>query len=654
MIQVQGVSKQYGSKLLFENADGFIGPQSRVALIGPNGAGKSTLIRLILGQETPDTGRIVRSKHLTLGHLAQEVPKYQSGTVLSEVTKLEHWLEELKKERTQLENTFASGSEDVEALERYGEVLHKLERYEESRLEAKAKEILMGMGFKVSDFHRSLTEFSGGWLMRVAFSRVLLMEPDLLLLDEPTNHLDLESLLWLESFLRDYAGAILMISHDTAFLNALSTEILEIDQKKIFQYRGNLDSYALQKAERLELLKAQHRNQQVKIEHLESFINRFKAKASKAKQAQSRVKQLEKMERIELPEERATIRFRFPTATQSGKEVITLKDVAVNFGQKHVFGNVNWTLQRKSRVAIAGINGAGKTTLLRLLSGDLDPTSGEIKFGHQVQVGYYAQLQSEALDMKSTILEELEKVAPQLPVSQVRGIAGAFLFTGDAVEKKCSVLSGGEKARVAMAKLLLSPSNFLILDEPTNHLDVESREVLMEALQDYHGTVVLVSHDRDFMAPLVDSVLELQPYVSGKKGHPQLVQFLGSYEEYVQKKMKDIEALGEQTRSLSKSEAPATAAGAGSGELGASPSNSYENRKTADREKRSAERKRVVLEEEIQKLEELKMDLESKMTHEEVLHHPDKLIQLSKEHKNCEKSLGEKITEWERIYGESS
>ena len=648
MIQLQGISKQYGSKVLLEGSDAFIGARSRVALIGANGAGKSTLIRIILGQEESDSGQVVRSRNIRFGHLAQEVPRYQSGTVLSEVMKLDPRIHELQQRKHVLEESFSEGKEDPKAFDEYGEILTELERFDESRVLARAKEILMGMGFREKDFSRPLTEFSGGWLMRVAFSRVLLSEPDLLLLDEPTNHLDLESLIWLEGFLKNYPGAILVISHDTAFLNSLVDEVLEIDQRKIYQYRGNLAACSTQKAERLMHLKAQYENQQTKIEHLQEFIDKNRAKASKATQAQSRIKQIERMEKIELPEDRSTIRFKFPPAPPSGKEVISLKGVDMHFTDKKIFDDLNWTLQRGTRLAITGVNGAGKTTLLRLLSGTLDPHGGEVKLGHGVQVGYYAQHQSETLDFSKTILDELQDTAPHLPVSQVRGIAGAFLFSGDAVEKKCSVLSGGEKARVALAKLLLAPSNFLILDEPTNHLDKDSREVLLEALKNYAGTVCLVSHDRDFIGPLVTSVLEVKPGATPQQPS-EAIQLLGSYDDYLRKKLEEVAAqkgdrnLAPKAQKASKNT---------STPLPPTPSTEEKPRRDDNRERRIKEKKQAKIEQDILTLEKEKQEIDLAFIQQSGSFTPGESQRLTKRRGELDRALAEKEKEWEETFVE--
>lgn len=639
MLHLQDISKQYGSKVLFTGAEAHFGHRSRVALIGPNGSGKSTLIRIIMNQEQADTGRVTRAQHLAIGHLAQEVPKFSGRSVLEEVMRVSDRRVELKQAKQEFEESFEKSEPTTEHLDRYGRILEELEHLDEYRLESKAKEILGGMGFKPTDLSRSLTEFSGGWLMRVALSRVLLMDPDLLLLDEPTNHLDLESLLWLEQFLLSFQGAILLVSHDTEFLNRIASEVLEIDQKKLWSYRGNLEAYAEQKRQRLELLKAQYQSQQAKISEIEDFVARFGAKATKARQAQSRLKQLDKMELIELPEDRASVRFRFPPAPHSGKEVITVSHARLAYGEKTVFRDLDWVIRRGSRVAIVGVNGAGKTSLLRMLAGRLEPSGGSVKMGHMVQPGYYAQLQAERLNLNNTILQELEMVAPDMAISRVRAIAGAFLFTGDAVEKKCAVLSGGEKARVALAKLLLSPANFLILDEPTNHLDVESRGVLLDALQDFEGTLCLVSHDRAFVSPLVDSVLEIEPSPQGSR----VTQLLGGYEDYLAKKTAAIVEARKSNTHLSK-EGPSTGApSVVKSEPNSKPkgaSNNQRNAWTKERDQAEAEITRI--EAELARLREILAD---PATYED----KSKSMALAEQLRLAEQSMNQKLSRWEEV-----
>ncbi|NBU22074.1 ABC transporter ATP-binding protein, partial [bacterium] len=402
-------------------------------------------------------------------------------------------------------------------------------------------------------------------------------------------------------------------------------------------YRGNIDSFVSQKQERLAVLKSQYEGQQAKIAEIERFVARFGAKATKARQAQSRLKQLEKMDLIEMPEDRSSIRFRFPPAPHSGKEVVTIKNAGLRFGEKNIFKDLNWVIQRGSRVAIVGVNGAGKTSFLRLLSQELMPTQGEVKFGHAVEVGYYAQIQAESLNMNQTILQELEAVAPDLPVSRVRGIAGAFLFSGDAVEKKCAVLSGGEKARVALAKLLLSPSNFLILDEPTNHLDVNSRGVLLEALEDYEGTLCIVSHDREFMKPLVDTVLEIIPQSESNQGS-QVIALVGSYEDYLERKIKEASARlsdSSSSKKLQKDTAPADQSVMKKG-----PSNN---------QIRSWERERDSLEGEISRLEARQVELHQLLANEKTYQDKEFSLKLMEEQRVLTQTLNDKMSRWETL-----
>jgi ATP-binding cassette subfamily F protein 3 len=646
MLHLHGITKQYGSKLLFEEAEAHLGYRSRVALIGPNGAGKSTLIRIVLGLESQDAGSISRASHLSIGHLAQEVPKFSDRTVLAEVMRLGGRREDLLKAKDELEQAFADPSkgEPSEAdLERYGRIMEEVEHLDEYRLEARAKEILGGMGFKPSDLERNLDQFSGGWLMRVALSKVLIMEPDLLLLDEPTNHLDLESLLWLEEFLKGYRGALLLVSHDSAFLNRMVNEVLEIDQRKLWAYRGNLDAYAVQKQERIEVLRSQQAGQQARIAELEGFIRRFGAKATKASQAQSRAKQLEKIKEnlVDLGEDRQTVRFRFPPAPHSGREVVTMRRASVRYGDKVVFKDLDWVIQRGSRVAIVGVNGAGKTTLLKLLAGEVETATGESKLGHEVKMGYYAQHQAESLDMKKTIVQELEATAPEMPISQVRGIAGAFLFSGDAVEKRCGVLSGGEKARVALAKLLLSPSNFLVLDEPTNHLDVESRGVLLEALQDFEGTLCLVSHDRDFVTPLVDAVLEIEPSPDGSGS--RVHQRVGSYEDYLAKKVAEASQAASRRPSQQPGGYKGLPASARAGDSGAAPVGPSNN------QRRAWEKEREKTEGEISKLETRQAELHVLMADTSTYSDKALSMRLADEQRQLENTLGLKLARWEEL-----
>jgi len=662
MLQLKSLSKHYGSKVLFENAEANLGERSRIALVGPNGAGKSTLIRLILGQESYDHGLISMSPHIKIGYLAQELPKFEDRTVMNEVMRLDGRREEILAQKADLEEKMlhlTGGAGDDAILQAYSRVLEEVDALDEYRLPSRAEQILEGVGFREQDYHRNLSELSGGWLMRVALGRVLLLQPDLLILDEPTNHLDLESLLWLEEFLKNYPGAILMVSHDRLFLNRLVNEVWELDQKKINCYNGNLDSFVIQKEERLKLLEAQYEGQQQKVAELKAFIERFGAKASKARQAQSRAKQLDKMVMIELAEDRANMQFRFPPCPPSGKEVVTMKKTAVRYPAAHgnpektIFSNFDWILQRGSRVAIVGINGAGKTTLLKTLAQGLETevklNEGTLRLGHNVKVGYYSQMQAETLNLEWTILRELETCAPQMDIAQVRAIAGAFLFTGDDVLKKIKVLSGGEKARVALAKLLLTPNNFLLLDEPTNHLDADSREVLLKALMNYEGTLVLVSHDRDFVAPLVDQLLEIQ--------NERVTPLIMSYEEYLAKKIQETRDRMKRNVKPNELALPSTlsasavkAKNASSVEVAVTPSDSSgSSSKISNNQRRAWENELKKTEKEITELEKRQYELSQVIATEDFTQAAARLRELIDEQTKNQLTLDQKLSRWEEL-----
>lgn len=671
MLSIKNLSKQYGSKILFEGAEAHFGPRSRVALIGPNGAGKSTIFKLLMDEEHPDSGEVARSGKLRIGHLAQEVPRFEGRSVLSEVMRLDGRREELIASRAELEERLARLGENIdpEDLERYGMILESVEDLDEARLEARAKEILTGMGFALTDFQRSLSEFSGGWLMRVALSRILLLEPELLLLDEPTNHLDLESLLWLEEFLMNYRGAMLVISHDRAFLNRLANEVLEIDVRKLWHYNGNLDAWELQKVERLKQQSARYESQQARIAEIHKFVDRFGAKATKARQAQSKLKEIDRMDLVDAPEARESVRFRFPPAPHSGREVMTLKKAGLSYGKKTVFKGLDWVLQRGSRVAIVGRNGAGKTTLLKLIAGELEATEGLVKPGHLVQVGFYAQHQADKLNLAKSITQELEDLAPDMPIARIRAIAGAFLFTGDAVHKKCGILSGGEKARVALAKLLLSPSNFLLLDEPTNHLDIESKSVLLEALQGYEGTLCLVSHDRDFVSPLVTSVLEIVPHENAS----ELVHWIGTYDDYLAKleeRAHEAAKAGRPGKSLKAAAKQASASGklASPSKVTAPNKTTAPNQSTSapsapdpsndpvsegpgpsNNQRRAWQKERETIESEIAKIDRRIGEVHRELGDSATYQDKEKSQKLGSEEKDLQGSLMAKMARWEEL-----
>ncbi len=481
MLTLSQVTKSFGGRILFEDASLQVNTRDRIGLIGPNGAGKSTLFSLLLGHDEPDEGRVVIQRGTRVGFLPQETASVSEHTVME----------------------LAAGPDA------------------DGRAEAAAKRILAGLAFRESDFHRPLRELSGGWVMRAHLARLLVEEPDLLLLDEPTNHLDLETLGWFENHLSNYPGAILAISHDRDFLNLICKGIVEIRHRKLIRYHGNYDACLEQKKAREEQHLAAYRNQQREIEHLESFINRFRAKASKAAQAQDRIKQLARMERIEAPEsDEPTVHFRFPQPPRGGQRVITLKGVRQAYGEHVVYDHLDLEVEKAQRTVLVGPNGAGKSTLLKILAGEVGIQAGERVPGHNCSIGYFAQHRTEGLDVKRSVLDEVQSIARPVPEQAARTVLGAFLFRGDDVFKPIGVLSGGEKSRVALVKLLLDPPNFLLLDEPTTHLDMPSIDALIRALQPYEGTIFFVSHDVHFIRALATSVIHVQagkltPYAGG-------------------------------------------------------------------------------------------------------------------------------------------
>ncbi|HLE43511.1 MAG TPA: ABC-F family ATP-binding cassette domain-containing protein, partial [Methylomirabilota bacterium] len=523
MIQLEAITKAYGGQTLFRELSWRITEGERIGLVGPNGAGKTTLCRILAGLEEPDAGRVTRDRTTTIGYLEQEVAAAHAGSVLGEA--LGGFTEVWYLERRMEEVAASLATAPSEALTaRYGELQHRFEALGGYRLETEAKTILGGLGFREPDFHRPLAELSGGWRMRAALARLLLLRPSLLLLDEPTNHLDLEALAWLEDYLGRYEGAVVVVAHDRYFLNRMVTSIAELGPGGLALYPGGYDDYLVEREARRALREAQAKNQQKRVAEIERFIERFRYKATKARQVQSRVKMLDRMERIEVEAETRQIRLSFPAPPRTGRRVIALRDVYKAYGDHVVYGGIDLEVERGERIALVGVNGAGKSTLLRILAGVLPFERGERVLGAHVAAHYYAQHQLDALDPRRTVLEELESVAPDAGQTRLRTILGAFLFTGDAVEKKIAVLSGGEKARVALAKMLVQPAPLLCLDEPTNHLDLASRERLEAALAAFPGTIVFISHDRYFINRLATRVVE----VAGGR----LASHLGNYDDY--------------------------------------------------------------------------------------------------------------------------
>ena len=530
MIQIESVAKAYAGQPILHDLSWRIPDRERIGLVGPNGAGKTTLCRLLAGVEEPDEGRIVRPRETTVGYLPQEAAGHPEGSVLAEVLAgfADVWQVEREMEDVAARLAKAAGDASAALTARYGDLQHRFEALGGYRLETEARTILTGLGFKPSEFTRQLAEFSGGWRMRAMLARLLLQRPSLLLLDEPTNHLDIESLEWLESFLVDYEGTVVIVSHDRYFLNRMVTSIAELAPTGLTVYPGDYDEYLVQRQARRELLEAQARNQAKRIAEIERFIERFRYQASKARQVQSRVKMLDRIDRVVVEDEARVIRFSFPQPPRTGRRVATLKGIHKAYGDNIVYAGVDLEVERGAKIALVGPNGAGKSTLLRMLAGALAFDRGERTLGAHVAVHYYAQHQLEALTPTLTVLEELERAAPELGQTRLRTILGTFLLSGDAVEKKISVLSGGEKARVALAKMLVRPAALLCLDEPTNHLDLASREVLEGALAAFPGTMVFISHDRYFINRIATGIVEV---TCGT-----LVTYLGSYDDYLDAK----------------------------------------------------------------------------------------------------------------------
>jgi ATPase subunit of ABC transporter with duplicated ATPase domains len=528
MIRLDNISKQQGHQILFIEASAALQKGEKAGLVGPNGAGKTTLFRMMTGQEQPDEGQVSVDRGVTIGYFSQDVGEMSGRSAVAEVMDGAGAVSAVAVELKALEAAMADpdrADEMDEIIARYGEVQARFEELDGYALETRAREVLAGLSFSQETMEGDVGALSGGWKMRVALARILLMRPDVMLLDEPSNHLDIESLIWLEQFLKGYDGALMMTSHDREFINRIVNKIVEIDGGTLTTYSGDYEFYEQQRALNEKQQQAQFERQQAMLAKEIKFIERFKARASHAAQVQSRVKKLEKIERVEPPRRRQTVAFDFLPAPRSGEDVASLKNVHKSYGKRSIYDGFDFSIRRRERWCVMGVNGAGKSTLLKLVAGDAAPDDGNVTVGASVKMGYFAQHAMDLLDGEQTVFESLEDSFPQAGQGSLRTLAGCFGFSGDDIEKRCRVLSGGEKARLVMAKMLFDPPNFLVLDEPTNHLDLATKEMLIAALSEFEGTMLFVSHDRHFLAALSNRVLELTP----EGAH----QYGGGYTEYV-------------------------------------------------------------------------------------------------------------------------
>ena len=590
MVSIQNLSMQFTGENLFTDISFMIREKDRIGLVGKNGAGKTTLIRLLCGLEQPYKGDVIMSDDVTIGYLPQEKNVHSTKTVLDEaMTAFEEYYE-IERQLAKLQDEL-SNREDYESAS-YQRLCEKMSHLNERlaimgghSIEGEAEQILIGLGFDHNDMNRQMNEFSNGWQMRVELAKILLRKPKLLLLDEPTNHLDIESIQWLEGFLKNYYGSIFMVSHDRAFLDHITIRTIEISCGKIYDYKCSYSEFIERREERIDIQKAAYDNQQREIKEIEAFIERFRYKATKAKQVQSRVKQLEKMDVVQIDDQdKSAMHFKFPPAPHSGKVTLELNNVCKSYGEKNILNNINLLIPRGEKIAFVGRNGEGKSTLSKIIAGVLD-YEGEMKLGHEVQIGYYAQNQQDMLDPEKTVFETLDDVATGDMRVKVKSLLGAFLFSGEAIEKKVKVLSGGEKARLSLAKMLLFPTNLLILDEPTNHLDMLSKDILKSALLQFDGTLIIVSHDRDFLQGLTNKVYEFRK--------PNIKEYIGDIYDFLEeKKMKELDDLNKKQKSQ-----PITENTVSQGKL------DYELKKQNDREAKRIEREIKKLEEQIEAVE---------------------------------------------------
>jgi len=633
MVSLEHITIQFGDRSLFQDVTATIGPRDRIGLVGSNGSGKSTLLKAIIGIQQTDAGTIGKAHYVTVGYLPQDGVSAYGRTLYQEAeTAFEDVLQiqrELDEAHQQLSTIEPSSSDFADTLEVLGELQHKLEDLDAYRMKSKIERILMGLGFSTFDFERMTDEFSGGWQMRIALAKLLLKEPNVLLLDEPTNHLDIETLQWLEEYLRQYNGAIILVSHDRTFLDNLTTKTFALSRGKFESYAGNYSFYETEREVRKELLISQLKNQQQHIKQTQEFIERFRYKATKARQVQSRIKQLEKIDVVEVENEENEIHFHFPPPQQSGRVVMELHNIGKHYGALEVFHDLDYKVERGDRIAIVGVNGAGKSTLSRILAGVESYDTGERIIGYNVVPAYFAQDQADELDLTKEVLQTVEESAGTETRTQLRTLLGSFLFHGDDVFKSVSVLSGGEKSRLALAKMLLQPANFLIMDEPTNHLDMKSKRVLQEALSIYGGTFAIVSHDRAFLDSIVNKVLEVKP--------GSLRTFLGNLSDYITKKKEERAETAQKTE---KASAPLFQ------EPEATWQEQQKHRKSFAREVRTAKKKIEEAETIIHQLEQRKKEIEALLAIPDLYKSGDKAKSISAEYRDIQVQIEKAYSQW--------
>lgn len=630
MYYIKDISLFLGDRVLLDNISFMVSPKDRVGLIGKNGVGKSTLLKIIAGHITPDLGRLEFPSKASIGYLKQEFELNENHTILQEAMSCHQEALDIHKRIESIQEELGH-REDFESadyhniVEELSLLTGRLEHFNLTKLEINTVKILKGLGFKEEDLHKPISTFSGGWKMRVELAKLLIVQPDILMLDEPTNHLDIESIIWLEGYLNDYTGTVIIISHDKQFLQNVCNRIIEIQSGRTQDYRLSYDKYIIEKQKQDEMQKSAYVNQQKEIAQKEKTINRFMAKATKTKMAQSMKKQLEKVERIELPyEDIGGLNIKFTEVPRAGRIIFEGKALTKSFGEKLVFKDIDMAIERGEKIGFVGQNGQGKTTMARIINHLIPSSSGTTEYGSNVQISYYAQNQSELLDLKKTVLEVMEDKAPAEMRPKVRSILGAFLFSGEDVDKKVSVLSGGERARLAMASLMMQPCNLLILDEPTNHLDIYSKEILKSALLDYAGTLILISHDREFLAGITDKIIEF------KDG--QIFTYLGDINYFLEKKnLNDMRSIELQK----KTQLPNT-----------SPSTPVSTLSAQD--ERQLKKQLNNLEREISKLESKIKVFEDEMAHPD-FYTSDNYKERSQKYEDLKSNLVEKMEEWEEV-----